>query len=210
MDFYKIDLEHWPRKEYFHHYYYEAPCTYSMTVDLDISRLLSRVKSAGIKLYPVLLYCIASVVNQYENFKIQMKNGELLVYDHVNPSYTIFHPETETFSVIWTAYDSDFQAFYQAYQADQAAYGAQPGFAPKPKDRENYFDISCVPWVHFSAFDLRLQNGYDYLAPIFTIGQYQKSHGRTIIPLSMQIHHAVCDGFHAARFYQVLQDMLNC
>ena len=31
----------------------------------------------------------------------------------------------------------------------------------------------------------------------------------TKIPLSIQVHHAVCDGFHVCRFLDELQDLLN-
>ena len=39
MQFTKIDINNWTRKEYFDHYFGNTPCTYSMTVKLDISKL---------------------------------------------------------------------------------------------------------------------------------------------------------------------------
>ena len=39
MQFTKIDINNWTRKEYFDHYFDNTPCTYSMTVKLDISKL---------------------------------------------------------------------------------------------------------------------------------------------------------------------------
>ena len=56
MQFTKIDINNWTRKEYFDHYFDNTPCTYSMTVKLDISKL----KKDGKKLYPTLLYHRAS------------------------------------------------------------------------------------------------------------------------------------------------------
>ena len=47
MQFTKIDINNWTRKEYFDHYFDNTPCTYSMTVKLDISKL----KKDGKKLY---------------------------------------------------------------------------------------------------------------------------------------------------------------
>ncbi len=38
MQFTKIDINNWTRKEYFDHYFDNTPCTYSMTVKLDISK----------------------------------------------------------------------------------------------------------------------------------------------------------------------------
>jgi chloramphenicol O-acetyltransferase len=57
MQFTKIDINNWTRKEYFDHYFDNTPCTYSMTVKLDISKL----KKDGKKLYPTLLYGVTTI-----------------------------------------------------------------------------------------------------------------------------------------------------
>ncbi|MFR3923531.1 MAG: CatA-like O-acetyltransferase [Dysosmobacter welbionis] len=44
MGFQKIDYAAWPRRPYFEHYHRDVPCWYSMTVDVDISALLPRLR----------------------------------------------------------------------------------------------------------------------------------------------------------------------
>ena len=61
------------------------------------------------------------------------------------------------------------------------------------------------PWATFEGFNLNLQDSYRYLLPIFTLGKYREENGRTWLPLAMQVHHAVCDGYHACRFAEELQ-----
>lgn len=39
VDYEVIDIASWPRREYFEHYMNAVPCTYSMTVRLDITNL---------------------------------------------------------------------------------------------------------------------------------------------------------------------------
>ena len=39
MVFEKIDKNSWNRKEYFDHYFASVPCTYSMTVKVDITQI---------------------------------------------------------------------------------------------------------------------------------------------------------------------------
>ena len=51
--------------------------------------------------------------------------------------------------------------------------------------------------------------GYDYLIPIFTMGKYYKEDNKIILPLAIQVHHAVCDGFHICRFVNELQELIN-
>ena len=54
MEFQIMDLETWPRRETFLHFLEEVPCTYSITVELDITRLWRETR--GIGLFPALLY----------------------------------------------------------------------------------------------------------------------------------------------------------
>lgn len=206
MEFQKIDRNTWERKEYFEHYFSNVPCTYSMTVKLDITL----IREKHIKLYPAMLYCLATVVNRHSEFRVAFnENKELGVYSEMIPCYTVFHKDTETFSDIWTEYTPDLKEFCAAYENDISQYGDQKGITAKPNVPQNIFTVSMIPWATFEGFNLNLQNGYDHLSPIFTMGKYYQEGGRTILPLAVQVHHSVCDGSHVCRFINELQELIN-
>ena len=206
MTFTPIGRAHWARKEYFDHYFSQVPCTYSAVFQLDITRL----RQQGQKLYPTMLYHIAAEVNLHAEFRTALDGaGQLGIYDRMHPCYTIFHKESETFSSLWTEYTPDYEAFCEAYRRDMAQYGGNLGMEAKPGTPENTFPVSMLPWASFEGFNLNLQKGYDYLLPIFTMGRYQETGGKTLLPLAVQVHHAVCDGFHLCRFVNGLQARLD-
>lgn len=206
MTFTKIDLDSWPRRAYFNHYFTQVPCTYSAVFKLDITKLRQRKE----KLYPAMLYFLSTVVNRHQEFRMAYREtGEVGFYDVVHPCFTIFHPDTETFSNLWTAYTPDYQAFRAAYEQNLAAYGSRQDIMAHPDTPENTFPVSMVPWASFEGFNLNLQNGYHYLPPIFTMGKFQEENGKTLLPLAIQVHHAVCDGFHLCRLVNELQELLN-
>ena len=150
-----IDMENWDRREYYEHYMHAVRCSYSMTVNLDITERLAAIKGQG-ALYPVMLYFLSVLVNRHEEFRYAVKAGRVGVYDSLHPSYTIFHKESETFSCIWTRFEEEFAAFHRAYLCDKEAYGQAAGLVPKPDCPENSFDISCIPWTSFSGFNLNV------------------------------------------------------
>lgn len=206
MSFQYIDRTQWPREPYFSHFTQGVPCTYSMTVKLDITRL----RASGKKLYPALLHCIASVVNRHEEFRTALdEQGRLGVYDVLFPCYTVFHKDTETFSNIWTEYFSDYPAFLAAYEADLQQFGTVHAMNAKPEEPNNTFPVSMVPWESFESFHLHLPNSGGYLLPIFTIGKFYASGDRWMLPLAVQVHHGVCDGFHLCRFLAELRSELE-
>lgn len=201
-----IDKENWSRKEYFDHYYSALPCTYSMSVKLDITA----IKKDGRKLYPTLLYFITKVVNEHSEFRMSFDgNGNLGAFDKMLPCYTVFHKESETFSNLWTAYTDDYTEFCKAYTQDIKDFGAIHKMVAKPNLPENNFPVSMLPWTSFDGFHLNLQKGYAYLLPIFTIGKFYKENETYLLPLAIQVHHAVCDGVHVCRFVNELQKYLS-
>jgi chloramphenicol O-acetyltransferase len=40
-------------------------------------------------------------------------------------------------------------------------------------------------------------------------GKYECENGKLVMPLTMQIHHAVADSFHTARFFKDVEDEIN-
>ncbi|WP_169089000.1 type A chloramphenicol O-acetyltransferase [Paenibacillus sp. PL91] len=206
MNFNPIVIDNWSRKSYFEHYLNNVRCTYSMTANIDISRLLKELKSQGIKLYPALIHMISTVVNCHNEFRTCFNSdGTLGYWDSLSPSFTIFHDDDKTFSSIWTLYGEDFNDFYIRYLDDIKKYGSVKRFAAKTNEPPNTFPISSIPWVSFTGFNLNVYNEGTYLLPIFTMGKYFQLDEKILLPLSGQFHHAVCDGYHAGMLYNELQ-----
>lgn len=206
MSFEIIDIEYWKRKEYFEHYFSGVPCTYSFTVKIDITK----IKNSDQKLYPTMLYYLTKIVNRHEEFRMSLdEEGKLGVFDKMSPCYTIFHKDSETFSNVWTEYCEDWEIFYEAYQQDIEKYGSVKRMNAKDNIPLNTFPVSMIPWESFEGFNLNLQKGYEYLLPIFTMGKYYEENGKYMLPLAIQVHHAVCDGFHVCRFVNELRDLVG-
>ena len=177
-----------------------------MTVRLDVTG----VKQSGKKLYPAMLYALAKAVNAHPEFRMALDaDGKPGVYDRMHPNYTVFHKDTQTFSNLWTVFDEDYAVFCQNYQQDMKTYGGIHRMDAKTGLPENSFTVSMLPWASFEGFHLNLQKGYTYLKPIFTIGKYTGQNGRYTLPLAVQVHHAVCDGFHACRLVDDVQATLD-
>lgn len=210
MSFEMIDLEKYERKEHFLHYINNVPCFYSMTTNIDITNLKNYIKEKEYKLYPTIIYAITRVVNNHIEFRMSLDaENNLGYFTDVNPTYTIFHKDNNTFSNIWTKYNSDFIDFYKNYEKDIKEYGDKKGFITKKSENNNLINISAIPWTSFTGFNLNLPKAKKYLLPIFTIGKHFEENKRMLLPLAVQVHHSVCDGFHTSRFINELQELLN-
>ncbi|MGG2933002.1 type A chloramphenicol O-acetyltransferase [Bacillus pacificus] len=209
MKFHVIDREKWNREQYFEHYL-KLKCTFSMTVHVDITRLLKELHQKGIKFYPVFIYLISKVVNNHKEFRTSFnEEGALGYWEEMIPSYTIFHKDDKSFSSIWTDYSSDFHIFYRNYEEDMRLYTNVHGLFTKENIPPNVFPISSIPWASFTGFNLNINNDGDFLLPIITCGKYFNEENKVMLPVSLQVHHSVCDGYHASRFIEDLQELSN-
>lgn len=203
MEFTLIDLENWERREHYLHFLNEVRCSYSVSVNLDISNL------NGKRLYPTMIWLLTQAVNQMPEFRTTLTNEGLGYFDIMHPAYTIFNQEQKTFSGIWTEYQPDYQMFLNAYRSDIAMYSSSAKYTPKPGRPANSFDVSMVPWFSFTAFNINVFGEGKYFLPIFTMGKTFQMGSEKLLPLAIQVHHAVCDGYHVGKFIEILQGKIN-
>lgn len=199
-----INIEQWKRKEHFTAYRGAVKCGFSLTVKLNISHIIPFVKEQGYKFYPVMIYLLSKAVNKHSEFKMAMKDGELIVWDRIDPVYTVLHPEMETFSALSVQYTEGVADFIKTYDTKSKQYQNSQHFFPE-KAPENHFNVSAIPWIHFESFNLNIADFTDYFAPSFTFGKYQMEGNNILMPLAIQVHHAVCDGIHVAKLIDTLQ-----
>ena len=203
MAFNLIDLDKWERKEIYLHFTNDVRCSYSATVNLDITNL------KGQRLYPAMIWLLTQTVNLFPEFRTAQTDEGLGIYDELHPAYTVFNNERKTFSGIWTKFDSDYSRFLRAYENDSAKYSCSVRYAPKPNRPANSFDISMVPWFTFTSFDINVFDEGKYLLPIFTMGKFFNKNDKRMLPLAIQVHHAVCDGYHIGKFVEKLQEKIS-
>ena len=71
------------------------------------------------------------------------------------------------------------------------------------------FNISMVPWLEFTSLNINVYDEGKFLLPIFSMGKYFERDGKRFLPLAIQVHHAVCDGYHVGAFVARLQEYID-
>ncbi|MFF0865884.1 type A chloramphenicol O-acetyltransferase [Nonomuraea sp. NPDC003560] len=204
-----VDTDAWPRRQHFEHYRRAVPCTYSITVEIDVTACTAALGRSRRKSYLAQVWAIATVVNRHEEFRMCLTaSGEPAVWPVVHPAFTVFNPDRETFACVWAPYDPDFAAFHDAAAPLLAEHARATDFFPQGAPPPNTFDVSSLPWTSFTGFNLNIGDNWDHLAPIFTLGRYTERDGRVLLPLALQVHHAAADGFHSARLVNELRTLV--
>lgn len=208
MKFTKIDLETWSRKESYNWFTTKVCCRISMTTNIDVTNLVKKIKDCKLRCYPAFIYAVSNVINSSDEYKMALDENENLgVYDIVNPRYPLFHDSDKSISVLWTEYESDFKIFYDKFINDINTYGKNRSFPAKNDTPQNCFDMSVIPWSSFTSFDCPPTHSGLWLSPLVVVGKFFESEGKLLIPVSISVHHAICDGYHVSMFFKKLQDL---
>lgn len=207
MKFTPLDMRTWKRGQMFYYFSQMAPTGYSLTVELDITKMMEVIKAAGLKFFPAYIWLVTKNLNLQTEFKVAQKDGQLGYYDTLTPLYASFHEDDQTFSLMWTAYHEDFRTFYQAYLDNQKQFGDNHGVLSQNEmtPPENAYTVSCVPWISFQHFSVHTYENKPYYFPSVEAGKFYKKGRRMLMPLSMTCHHATTDGYHVKCFLDTLQ-----
>ena len=198
-----IDMKSWPRREFYEHFIREVVCTYSAVVNIDITGL------KGQKLYPAMIWLLTKTVNDMPEFRTVLTPDGPGIYDDMHPMYTVFNKENKNFSGIWSYFSEDYEEFLKSYEADAGEHSKSTRYTPKDGTPANSFNISMVPWLEFTSFNINVFDEGKFLLPIFTMGKYFERDGKRLLPLAIQVHHAVCDGYHIGSFVERLQEYVD-
>ena len=208
MNYQIVDLNAWNRGSLFRFYINQMRVVMSLTVDIDVTPLVRFVRKNGMKFYPTMIWIVSKVVNSRDEFKYGWDaDGNLVRWDFISPSYAHFHPEDENFTKLVTPYTGDLGEFHARFLRDREKY--QNLRAVAENQPANHFDVSCLPWVRYRHFDVHVFDEGKFLAPVITWGRYEEERGKLVLPLTMNIHHAVADGFHLSRFFNEVQGQID-
>lgn len=207
--FHPIDKSTWVRSIYFDYYHSQIKCKYNLNANLDITHLVTQQKAKGLRFFPVMLYVIMKAVNQNKEFRMSFnKDGQLGYWEEVVPCYTLFHPETKTFTDIWSEYSDDFATFYQTVISDMERYRNVTGvIKARPHQPANFCPVSCLPWLSYTAFAQDTYAENKLLFPLIKFGKYFEADEKIQIPVSVFVSHAVADGYHTCKLINDMQEI---
>ena len=106
-------------------------------------------------------------------------------------------------------YFSDFKRFYQnAQKQNELGRTGKLPFDGRNNDL-NIIHYSVIPWIEFSSFSHPRNFKNNDSIPKIVFGKYYEDNGSFYLPISIEVHHALMDGYHLGEYLQKLQKQLN-
>jgi len=74
--------------------------------------------------------------------------------------------------------------------------------------RDDLIYFTTLPWVSFTSFAHARKRGRGDSVPRIAFGKFLRESERTLLPISVEVHHALMDGLHVGRYLTRLEEAL--
>lgn len=203
---YKIlDMERYPRKAHFAYFNEMAYPYMGLTVNVDIGAFLARMKGEKRPFFLSFLYAAVRAANGVPELRQRIRKGPggdaILEYDNCRSSHTVALPDG-TYAYCTLENEMPFGEFLPYAEEAQAKAAEAASVEEGEDEAEELLFISTLPWLAYAALVQPVPMPADS-NPRITWGRYYEAEGKILLPVTMLCNHALVDGLHLARFYEI-------
>lgn len=203
-----LDVANWARRDVFEFFRGFDKPYFNICTRLDVTQLLAFLGShSNVSVSLAYHYFALRVANENEPFRYRLREGKVLVHDVIHGGTTVLMPN-ETFTVAYFDYQKNFGKFIS--EAERAVKETQSGDgAFRPRARDDMVHFTTLPWVSFTSFSHARNWGQEDSVPKIAFGKFTRENDRTLLPISVEVHHALMDGLHVGRYLTQLEQALT-
>lgn len=195
------------RKKHFDFFHGMNHPHFNITANVDITAFLNSIKSTDFPLNISLVHLLSKVANDIPEFRWRIRNDEIVEHETVQPSFTVPTDEADVFSFCTVPFQNELQGFIDQAKKIQQAMKTNPSIEDE-EGRDDYLFMSAIPWVSFTSMQHAMSYHPHDSVPRISWGKFFEQEGKTLMPLSVQAHHALVDGKHMGLYFQGVEHEL--
>ncbi|MDP9957391.1 chloramphenicol O-acetyltransferase type A [Epilithonimonas hungarica] len=204
-----IDIKNWKRKEHFEFFSGMKSPYFGIVTEVDCTETYRLTKDNNESFFAHYLHKSMKAVNSVEEFGYRIVNDEVIAFDIVHVGSTIARNDG-TFGFSYFEYSDDFQIFNQNLQKEIDEVQNSTGLRIRNEELPpNHIRHSTMPWTHFTGLLHPTDFGPKESIPKIVFGKFSEKNGRKMLPISVEGHHGLMDGFHLAKYLEEFQNQLN-
>lgn len=203
----QIDIKNWNRKEHFEFFStFEEPF-FGITTPIDCTIAFEKSKELNIPFFIYYLHKTLIAVNQIENFRYRIENGNVFLYDEIDSSATIMRAD-KTFGFSFMKFNPDLTEFNKIAFAEIERIQSTSGLFTR-EFPENLIHFSAIPWINFTSLTHSRSFTLPDSCPKISFGKMITENGKKTMSLAVLAHHGLVDGYHMGMFVEALQNEFN-
>ena len=205
----ELDLNNWKRKEHYNFYSkYDEPF-WGIVSEIDCTIAHEKSKKNNLSFFLYYLHKSIIAMNLIDEFRYRIRDEKVIVYDEIHSASTIGRDD-ETFGYSFIKYDRDFDKFTATANKEIGRIKNTSGLSlNENSERLDVIHYSSLPWFKFSGLTHARNFAYKDSIPKIVFGKYFVVNEKKIMNVSLNAHHGLADGLHAAKYFELFQKLMN-
>ena len=200
-----LEMEKYPRRAQFDYFRSMRYPYAGVTVDVDVTNALRFSRENKRSFYLTMIHAAALAADGVPEFRRRIRGKRIVEYSEC-PTSHIEPTEGEGYCYCTLRHHMDLDEYFD--RAEKARSACAENGITEDADAESMLFISALPWLSYTSL-IQPTAGDGDSNPRITWGRYTMDPGgRTRMPVSVLVHHALADGAHIARFYRNLDDFI--
>jgi chloramphenicol O-acetyltransferase type A len=202
-----INIQSWKRRDHFLFFRRFDDPFYDITVHVDMTRFSERVKEEKAPFFISYLYASLKAIHHEPAFRLRLEEDSVVEFDTVSAGPAIERPDG-TFGFSRIPYHEDFGVFCRQAEKEIKRVRDNSDLYADSEDLDVIY-YSTIPWFSFTGLSQPRMNLKTDSVPKIVFGRIEKENDRLIMPMALQVHHALIDGRDIADYLKHFQNFLN-
>ncbi len=202
-----IDLTTWKRRDHFTLYKGLEYPYLNITANVNINNLYTWSKDHQISLFSCIAFLTTRAANHIPELRMRIRGEQVVEHPMVHPSFSVL-TDDETFGFATIQYTPDFSVFFKNIINGIEAAKKDPSIHDEP-GRDDMVFLSTMTWVSFTQISHPLPLNPPDSFPRITWGKFFVQGDQRLLPLSLAANHALVDGLHVGKFFELVQNWMN-
>ena len=198
-----IDLSTWKRRDHYNLYKNLDSPYLNITANVQITKVHEWSKRNEVNLFSCIAFLTTQAANQIPELRLRIRGDQVVEHTVVHPSFTVLGDD-ETFGFATIQYAPQFSIFNQNVLKGIEESRKNPTIHDEP-GRDDMIFLTTMTWISFTQITHPVPLNPPDSFPRITWGKYFSQGEQILMPLSLFANHALVDGLHVGRFFELVQ-----
>ena len=204
-----LDIKNWNRREHFEFFGQFDEPFFGIVAEINCTNAYNFCKEHQIPFFLFYHYKSIIAVNRSEEFRYRIKDNGIIVYDTIHVTTTISRDDN-TFAFSFIPFVQSFDEFSELARAEIRNVKTSEGLRINENSaRLDVIHYSTVPWISFTGVTHARNFKFNDSVPKITFGRFSQKNNKKMMPVSINVHHGLMDGYHVGQYLELFEQLIN-
>jgi chloramphenicol O-acetyltransferase type A len=202
-----ININTWKRKQHYNHFKTLKDPYFGVVFPVEVSKAYEFSKTNAISFFGKYLHDCMKAINEVEELRLRILDDKVVKFETINASATLMRSD-KTFGFSYIEFDTDLDQFLSHIISEKNRIEETGVLFPLRNDLE-CIHCSAMPWVNFSGHKEPVSGHLDSVPKLAFSKITKEKDGKMMMNVSINVNHALVDGYHVGLFAEKFQHYLN-